>query len=110
MDASPQREPQINKLFRMARKLGASDLYLQVGSAPLFRLRGVTRPAEMRPLTQEDLACLLQPALYAEQQQRLSQGNEVTFMYAFEEGQSYRVAVSSNSGQLHLAAHLLEGG
>src|SRR5258708_1924287 len=110
MDASAQREPQINKLFRMARKLGASDVYLDVGSAPLFRLRGVTRQADMRPLTKEDLECLVTPILYAEQQQRLSQGNEVTFMYAFEEGEAYRVAVSSNGGQLHLAVHLLGGG
>lgn len=107
MDASPQREPEINKLFRMARKLGASDLYLQVGSAPLFKLQGATPKAEMRPLTQEDLACLVAPILNAEQRERLSQGNEVTITYALQEGVAYRVAVSSNSGQLHVAAQLL---
>ncbi len=110
MDASPQCEPQINKLFRMARKHGASGLYLQVGSPPLLRLRGVTRQADMRPLTQDDLERLVPPILYAEQQQRLGQGKEVIFTYACEEDDVYRVAVSSKGGQLGLSAHRLGAG
>src|SRR5207253_988940 len=57
MEAWQQREPEINKLFRMVRKHQGSNLYLRVGSAPSMRRRGVTREADMRPLSQQDLEC-----------------------------------------------------
>jgi twitching motility protein PilT len=105
MDASTQREPEINKLFRMARKYEASDLYLRVGSPPLIKLRGAIQQAEMRPLSQEDLECLIPPILYAEQWQLVGEGKGVAFVYAFDEGDVYHVKVSSNDGRLRLSAH-----
>jgi twitching motility protein PilT len=107
MDESPPREPEINKLFRMARKHEASDLYLHVGSAPQMRLRGVVRVADMRPLTQEDMERLVSPILYDEQRQHLSEAKDVAFVYSFEEGDAYRVEVSTKDGVLSLSAHRL---
>jgi hypothetical protein len=110
MDASLQREPEINKLFRVARKYRASDLYLDVGSAPRIRLRGVNRHMDMRPLMQEDLVRLVSPILYGEQLQRLGQGEEISFTYAFEEGDAYRVGVCDKGGRFSLSAHWLGAG
>ena len=41
--ADPKREPEINKLFRTAMKLEASDLHLKVGQPPMMRLHGDIR-------------------------------------------------------------------
>jgi twitching motility protein PilT len=105
MDAPQPREPEINKLFRMARKHEASHLYLHAGSPPSLRLRGVTRTADMRPLTQADLERLLSPILYSEQQEFLGQGKDIAFSYAFEEGDVYHVKVANENGQLSVSAH-----
>jgi Tfp pilus assembly pilus retraction ATPase PilT len=103
-----EREPDINKLFRMVRKHGASDLYLDVGSEPSVRLAGVIRKMVALPLSQEVLERLLLPLLYPEQQQRLDQGEDVAFMYCFEEGDLYHVSVSKKGGQFKLSAHWLK--
>ncbi len=105
MDETIQREPEINKVLRLARKYSASDVYLEVGSAPRMRLRGNFRGIDVPPMTREELDRLVAPLLYAEQLQRLSQGEEIVFTYAFEEGDAYEVAVSSAGGQLRLIAH-----
>ncbi|MBY0230120.1 MAG: hypothetical protein K2W96_12635 [Gemmataceae bacterium] len=110
MDASPQHEPEINKLFRLATKHGASDLCLRVGSAPLLKLRGVDRLTDLRPLTQQDLERLVSPILHADQRQRLGLGEKVDFTYAVEEGVAYRVGVSREGGQLSLSARRLAFG
>jgi len=39
-----QREPEINKLFRMMMRHEASELHLQVGQPPTMRVRGDMRP------------------------------------------------------------------
>ena len=53
--AEAAKEPEVNRLFRMAMKFEASDLHLKVGQPPMMRLRGDIRRTEMRPLTQEDM-------------------------------------------------------
>jgi Tfp pilus assembly pilus retraction ATPase PilT len=105
----PEREPEANKLFRLASKLRASGFDLEVDSAPLMRLGGVTKATNLRPLSRQDLERLLSPLLFAEQRRRLDQGEHVTFAYTCEEGSVYRVNVSGKGGQLRLSAHRVEG-
>src|SRR5262245_29842317 len=105
MDARPEREPEIHKLFRMARKFEASGLELQAGSPPLVWLRGVIRQVEMPPLSAQDLEGLVPPILWPEQQKRLEQGEEVAFLYAFEGDERFRVRVARTGGCLRLSAH-----
>jgi twitching motility protein PilT len=106
----PQSEFMINKLFHLASKQGASDLYLRVGSAPLLRIDGLTRPQDMRPVTPEDLELLVLPLLYDEQRRRLQQQGTVVFTYELEEGVAYRVTVSREGTELGLSAHRLGAG
>lgn len=106
MQASPPREPEVNKLFRLAGHYKA-DLYLHVGLAPMLRVRGVTRESVLQPLSQHDLEHLLLPILSAEQGHRLDREEEVTFTYVCAE-YNFRVSVSKNCGQLRLSARWLE--
>jgi Tfp pilus assembly pilus retraction ATPase PilT len=105
MDSSPQSEPQINKLFRLARKHQASDLYLDAGSPPRMKLQGTSRVLEIRPLSRNDLDCLLSPILYADQRERVERGEDVSFSYTCEEGTSYYVSISQRNGEIRLSAH-----
>jgi Tfp pilus assembly pilus retraction ATPase PilT len=106
MEASSQREPEINKLFRLAKKYKA-DLYLHVGLAPMFKIKGVAREALLPPLSHQDLHHLVLPILTAEQQHHLDQ-EEVTFAYVVEKDSVFRLNVSKKRGQLSLSARWVE--
>jgi Tfp pilus assembly pilus retraction ATPase PilT len=110
MDAPQQREPEINKLFRLAKKHAASALYLDAGSAPRLQLQGIIQNIEMPPLKQEDLVGLVSPLLHVDQRERLDREEDVAFTYALEAGNAYRVEVSNHGGRFHLMAHRLDAG
>jgi twitching motility protein PilT len=107
MNEPRQREPEINKLFRLAMKLEASDFYLEAGSSPRVRLRGVIRHINTPPLVQEDLVRLVSPILYVEQLERMDRGEDIVFTYVIQEGHAYRVEVFHSGGGLRLMAHRL---
>jgi twitching motility protein PilU len=110
MDASVEREPVFNKLLRMVRKHGGSDLYLEVGAPVSIKLQGAIRKVDMPLLAQEDLARIVSQLLYSDQSKRLEQGETVNFVYAFEEaGDTYSVRIGNARGQYRLAAHRLGG-
>src|SRR5262245_23124054 len=110
MAASPPREPLINKLFHAARLFEASDLYLDVGTAPRLRILGDIRHVHCRPLTQDDLVCAVSVVLDGEQLERLGRGSDIVVTYTCPEGVTYRVSVFNNGGQFSLWAHRLSGG
>src|ERR1700689_4655873 len=61
--AEVKREPEGNRLFRIAMKMEASDLHLKAGQPPMMRIKGDIRKVEMPPLSQEDMEGLLYPLL-----------------------------------------------
>jgi twitching motility protein PilT len=109
VEPSSEHEPNINKLFRLARKFEASRFDLHVGSPLVLWLRGVPRKVDMPPLSAQDLERLLPPILWDDQQKRLNLGEEVGFIYAAEEGDRFRVVVTRKDGALQVAAHWIEG-
>jgi Tfp pilus assembly pilus retraction ATPase PilT len=97
------REPEINKLFRLAGRYEA-DLYLSPGEAPQLRVGGVLRKSQLVPLSEKDLEYLLQAILNAEQVERWERGKDVAFAYTCEEGCVFRVKVSGKPGPVRVAA------
>ena len=53
----------IEPLLERILELDASDLYLTVGSPPVFRVEGVSNPADGPPLSPEDTAALAEEAM-----------------------------------------------
>jgi twitching motility protein PilU len=53
----------LERLLERIVELDASDLYLTVGSAPVFRVQGVAAPSDDPPLTAEDTAALAEAAM-----------------------------------------------
>ncbi|GDY09451.1 twitching motility protein PilT [Planctomycetia bacterium] len=73
--AAPQAQPkvkrefgatkslEIDKIFRAMVKHKASDLHMQVGRPPIFRVKGSLVPLEMEPINKEKMEALLMPMM-----------------------------------------------
>jgi len=103
--ATPGREPEVNKLFRMVMKNEASDLHLKVGCPPMMRLRGDIRRVDMRPLTQEDMERLLLPGLTPRQRKILDEEGGVDFCHVVGQDECrFRVSLFRQRGKLSLVS------
>lgn len=54
---------EIDKIFRLAIKHGASDIHLQVGRQPVFRIRGTLRELQMPRISESEMIELTFPML-----------------------------------------------
>ena len=54
---------EVDRIFRAAIKLNASDIHLQVGRPPVFRVRGTLREANDDAITEEGMVDLLFPMM-----------------------------------------------
>lgn len=103
--AEASKEPEVNKLFRMAMKFEASDLHLKVGQPPMMRLRGDIRRTDMRPLTQEDMERLLLPHLKPSHRKILEEEGGVDFSYVVGKDEArFRVSLFKQRGRLSLVS------
>ena len=59
----PGKEIEIDKLFRLAIKHGASDIHLQVDRPPIFRIKGTLQTLDMPPLNESDMIKLTFPMM-----------------------------------------------
>ena len=59
----PTKELEIDKIFKAAVKLNASDIHLQVGSPPIMRIKGALKPLDMQPLDQSKMVELTFPMM-----------------------------------------------
>ena len=57
------KEIEADKIFRLAIKHGASDIHLQVGRPPVFRIRGTLRELQMDAITESGMIELLFPMM-----------------------------------------------
>jgi twitching motility protein PilT len=55
VQAKPEKEPAINKLFKAQIKLSGSDLHLQVGKPPMLRIKGEIRELQMPIITEQEM-------------------------------------------------------
>ncbi len=59
----PDADIEVNKIFRMAVKLGCSDIHLQVGRPPILRIRGTLTTLEMPAITESQMIKLTFPMM-----------------------------------------------
>lgn len=59
----PKKEIEIDKIFRLGIKHGASDIHLQVDRPPIFRVKGTLRALEMDPISEEEMIKLTFPMM-----------------------------------------------
>lgn len=100
-----QKEPEVNKLFRLVMKFEASDLHLKVGQPPMMRYKGDIRRVDMRPLTQEDMERLLLPNLSPKHRKTLDEEGGVDFSYVIGQDECrFRVSLFKQRGRLSLVS------
>jgi len=103
--ANGQKEPEVNKLFRLVMRFEASDLHLKVGQPPMMRYKGDIRRVDMRPLTQEDMERLLLPNLSAKHRKTLDEEGGVDFSYVIGQDECrFRVSLFRQRGRLSLVS------
>ena len=57
------KDIEIDKIFKLAIKHGASDIHLQVGRPPVFRIRGTLRELQMPPIGESEMIELTFPMM-----------------------------------------------
>ena len=99
------KEPEVNKLFRMAMKHEASDLHLKANQPPMMRLKGDICRMDMRPLTPEDMERLLLPLLNPKQRKILDEEGGVDYSYVIGQDECrFRVSLFRQRSRLSLIA------
>ena len=99
------KEPEVNKIFRLAMKLEASDVHLKVGCPPMMRIRGDITRMEMRPLSQQDMEKLLLPLLEPKKRKILDDEGGVDYSYVIGADECrFRVSLFKQRNRLSLVA------
>jgi twitching motility protein PilT len=76
-----QREPEIDKIYRQLIKHNGSDLHMQVGKAPILRVRGTLRELQMEPITKERMWELFDPIMSERDKQIFQDTGGCDFSY-----------------------------
>lgn len=90
---------EITRLLSAIPSLRASDLHLQVGSAPCFRITGEMAPADMPPITSQAMRELLAPVLNEARLKRLETDRSVDFAWVVPEVARFRVNIYYEKGE-----------
>jgi twitching motility protein PilU len=90
----------ITKLLTVMVEHDASDLYLTIDSAPMYRINGIVRPAGSRKLTEDDTQMLANSIMNDKQQKEFEATNEMNLALYFPALGRFRVNVLRQRGSL----------
>src|SRR5581483_6516243 len=89
------REREIDKIYRQLIKHAGSDLHMQVGKAPILRVRGTLRELQMEPITKERMWELFDPIMSERDKQIFQDTGGCDFSYVvMHEGEPWRFRVN----------------
>lgn len=86
---------EIDKIFRAMIDLKGSDLHLQVGKPPMFRIKGKIREVQMPPITKDKMNELFDPMLDERNKRIFDEEGGADFAYIVEHnGEPWRFRVN----------------
>jgi twitching motility protein PilT len=98
----------IDKLLATAINKSASDLHLNVGSEPVFRIDGRLKKVDnMPPISEEETVGVLEHITTREQRERFYKDKELDFSYQIPEMGRHRVNALIQKGSISIAFRLL---
>jgi twitching motility protein PilT len=97
-------EPEINKFFKAAIKINASDLHLKVSMAPRLRVQGHLKSTTGEILTEELVEKLVFEILSENQKKFFLENGALDFAYQVGEMDRFRVNIFRQRGMISLAA------
>lgn len=88
-------ENEIDKVFRQLIKHGGSDLHMQVGKAPILRVKGTLRELQMEPITRDQMMDLFTPMMDERNTKIFHDEGGADFSYVVEhDGEAWRFRVN----------------
>ncbi|MCH2588584.1 MAG: PilT/PilU family type 4a pilus ATPase [Planctomycetales bacterium] len=100
LDAPPKSvadggELEVDKIFRQLIKHEGSDLHMQVGKAPILRVKGTLRELQMEPIDREHMQQLFGPMMDARSRKIFDENGGTDFAHVVEyEGENWRFRVN----------------
>lgn len=107
-DPTQEAVKEIDKLFVAAKKTGASDVHLKVGSPPLFRVHGTIVRAKLPPLTLDYIKQLVGEIMGSREQQALADVGATDFAHSVKGVGRFRVNVFKQRGAISMAARRVQ--
>jgi twitching motility protein PilT len=93
--STEKRENEIDKIFRQLIKHNGSDLHMQVGKAPILRVRGTLRELQMEPITKERMWELFDPMISERDKKIYEETGGCDFSYVVvQDGEPWRFRVN----------------
>ena len=102
-DGSTTRGLDLKVLLSRALDLGASDLHLAAGRAPIVRVTGTLRRLGEHVLSDADLRMLLHSIMSNRQREQYELEREVDFALGLEDGRRFRVNAYFSRGRMAAA-------
>jgi twitching motility protein PilT len=88
-------ENEVDKVFRQLIKHGGSDLHMQVGKAPILRVKGTLRELQMAPIDRDQMMALFNPMMDERNKKIFHDEGGADFSYVVEhEGEPWRFRVN----------------
>ena len=88
-------ELEVDKIFRQLIKFEGSDLHMQVGKAPILRVKGSLRELQMEPIDREHMQQLFGPMMDKRSRAIFDETGGTDFAHVVEyEGESWRFRVN----------------
>ena len=100
LDAPPKSvadggELEVDKIFRQLIKHEGSDLHMQVGKAPILRVKGTLRELQMEPIDREHMQQLFGPMMDARSRKIFDENGGTDFAHVVDyEGETWRFRVN----------------
>jgi twitching motility protein PilT len=93
--SSEKRDNEIDKIYRQLIKHNGSDLHMQVGKAPILRVRGTLRELQMDPISKERMWELFEPIMTDRDKQIYQDTGGCDFSYVvINDGEPWRFRVN----------------
>ena len=98
----------VDKLISFAIELGASDIHLNVGIEPIFRIDGKLKKINKLPaVSEEEIDLILKQTTNEKQRERFKVERELDFSYKTPEQGRHRLNAMYQKGEISLAICLL---
>lgn len=108
MFEKPKTNLEVDKLFRICFKQGASDLHLKTGKPPMMRYKGDIRSLDLPPLTARDMERLLMPMMTERLKKIFLRDGGADFAHVIDDGAArFRVNILKQRGDMGLVARLV---
>lgn len=89
---------EMSELLQLAVDEGASDIHIQVGVPPVFRIHGGMQPLDVPVLRPEDTERLMKSITSEDKQQQVREHGGVDFGFGFGTAARFRVSVLKQKG------------